>query len=246
MPRFSLVAVRDDAVGVVVDHLVPGPVVLGGEERLGDREADAVGKALPERAGRQLDAGGDADLGVPRRDAAHLPELLQILDADVIAVQVQQRVEQRRTVPGREHEAVPVEPGRILRVEAEVVVPDDVGHRGRAERESGVTVLRRLDRVDGEHPDGVDRQRLGRGLYGSGQGPVLSHLRHGSTSGRHRRSRSRGEPPNRDPARVSRVRRGARWAGMTWSERSGIIRRSCALPVHGPCQCLEAANHPQL
>jgi hypothetical protein len=51
------VAVRADHVGVVVDELVSGAVEALGEEALGHRHAHRVGEALPERPGRDLDAG---------------------------------------------------------------------------------------------------------------------------------------------------------------------------------------------
>jgi hypothetical protein len=49
------VAVGHDAVDPVVDDVVAGAVELGGEPLGGQRHADAVGEALPERAGGGLD-----------------------------------------------------------------------------------------------------------------------------------------------------------------------------------------------
>ena len=94
------VAVGADRVGVVVDELVAGPVEVLGEEALGHRHADRVGDALPERPGRDLDARHVAALGVAGRARAPLAEALQVLDRQVEAAQVGQRVLQHAGVPG--------------------------------------------------------------------------------------------------------------------------------------------------
>ena len=55
-------------------------------------------------------------LGKPQRLAAPLAELLDVVQREVISGQVQQTVEQRRTMSGREHEEVAIEPMRVARV----------------------------------------------------------------------------------------------------------------------------------
>src|SRR3546814_12167897 len=74
------------------------------------------GEALPERPGGDFHARGVAALGMSRRLAAPLPELLDVVERQVVAGDVQQAVQQRRAVAGREHEAVAVGPQRIGRV----------------------------------------------------------------------------------------------------------------------------------
>ena len=64
------VAVGGDHEGVVVDDLVAGAVEARGQHALGERHADGVGDALAERAGRDLDAGRVAVLGVAGRRAS--------------------------------------------------------------------------------------------------------------------------------------------------------------------------------
>ena len=95
---FHQVAVGDEREGAVVDDLVPGPVEARGERALGHRHADGVGGALPERTGRGLDARRQQRLGMARRAAAPLPERLQVVERQVVAGQVQQRVEQHAAV----------------------------------------------------------------------------------------------------------------------------------------------------
>jgi hypothetical protein len=107
------VAVRADRVDAVVDDLVVRPVELVREEALGDREADAVREALPQRARRRLDPGREEVLGMAGRDRAPLPEALQLLEREVVAGQVQRGVLEDARVAGGEDEAVAVGPLRV-------------------------------------------------------------------------------------------------------------------------------------
>ena len=75
---------------------------------------------------------------------------------------MQQRVEQRGGVPGREHEAVAVGPHRQLGIEPEEPRPQRVAHRRQRHRRARVTRVRRLHRVHREHADGVDGQLVDR------------------------------------------------------------------------------------
>ena len=161
---FHEAAVADERVGVVVDELEARAVELLREQALGERHADRVREPLPERAGGRLDARRHAVLRVSRRHRAELAEALQLLDRQVVAGEVQQRVEQHRAVAVREHEAVAVGPLRVGRVVAQVPVPErdrDLGHAHRHARMSGV---RRLHRVHGERADGVRHVALGAGI----------------------------------------------------------------------------------
>jgi hypothetical protein len=49
----------------VVDDVVSRPVEARGEVRLGDRHADGVADALPERPGRRFDSLGQVTLWMP-------------------------------------------------------------------------------------------------------------------------------------------------------------------------------------
>lgn len=68
-------AVAGEHVGVVVEQREVVLVEGGAEVGLGDGEADGVGEALAERAGRDLDTLGDAELRVARGDRVELTEL---------------------------------------------------------------------------------------------------------------------------------------------------------------------------
>ncbi len=152
------VAVAGDREGAVVDQVVPGAVVTGGQHRLGEREADRHRDALAERAGGGLDPGRVAALGVPGGRAAQLAEVLQVVERQPVAGQVERRVEQHRGVAGREHEAVAVEPVRVGRVVLHDARVEQIRERGERHGRAGMPRLRLLhgvhrqgaDRVDGE------------------------------------------------------------------------------------------------
>ena len=98
-------------IGVVVDEVVAEG---GVHDALAEREADRIGEALAERAGRRLDAGGMAVFGMAGGLGAELAEMLDLVDRHVlVAGQIEQRVEQHRAVAGRQDEAVAVGPVRV-------------------------------------------------------------------------------------------------------------------------------------
>ena len=76
--------------------------------------------------------------------------------------QVQQRVEQRGGVPGREHEPVAVGPHRQLGVEPQEPRPQRVAHRRQRHRRARMPRVRRLHRVHRQRADGVDGQLVDR------------------------------------------------------------------------------------
>ncbi len=183
------VAVAGRDVGEVVDDLAALAVVALGPDRLGEREADGVGEALAERAGRDLDARRDAVLGVAGAATADLAEVLDVVEAEVVAAEVQERVLEHAGVPAAEHEAVAVEPGRVGRVVAHDPREEDVAERRQSHRRAGVSRVRLLNGVHRQGPDRVDGQLVelflchlgllpggagtGRGLYVT-RGAILS------------------------------------------------------------------------
>ena len=72
--------------------------------------------------------------------------------------EVEQRVEQHRGVPGREHEAVAVGPDRVGGVEAQEALPERVGDRRQRHRRPGMARVGLLDRVDRQRADRVDAE----------------------------------------------------------------------------------------
>jgi hypothetical protein len=159
------VAVGGDRVDMVVDDLLARAVVALGEEALGHRHPHGVADALAERAGRRLDARREEVLRMPRRDRAPLAELLELLEREVVAGQVERRVLEDARVAGREDEPVAVGPLRIDRVEAQRLAVEDVGDGRQRHRGPGMARVRLLDGVHGERADRVDRQPLDVGAH---------------------------------------------------------------------------------
>ena len=183
------VAVAAERVDVVVEELVAGAVEVRGLPVAGDRHADGGRHALAERTGRRLDARRPAVLRVARAARVDLAEALDVVERDgqlaeplvgrvdgLHAGEVQQRVEQRRRVADREHEAIAARPDRVVRVEAQELLPQRVGDRRHRHRRAGVAGVRGLHGVHGQRADGGDRElvdgrvQLGRGAPGAGHG----------------------------------------------------------------------------
>ena len=154
------VAVGADGVGPVVDDLVARPVELRGEAALGDGHADGVGHALAQRTGGRLHARRHAELGMTGRARAPLAEVLQLLEREVVAGQVEERVEEHRGVPGGEHEAVAVRPVGVRRGMVQEPRPQRVRHRRHAHRGAGMAGVGLLDAVDGQGADRVDGEQV--------------------------------------------------------------------------------------
>ncbi len=175
-------AVTAERVDAVVEQLEVRLVVALGEPALGDRHADGGCDALAERTSGGLDAGGEVVFRVAGALRAELAEVLEVVEGHrrlaeplVLAVdrlhagEVQERVEQRRGVAGRQHEAVAVRPDRVSRVEAQELLPERIGdrcHRHRRARMAGVRLLHGIHR---ERANGVDGQAVdvGNGLRGA-------------------------------------------------------------------------------
>ena len=94
--------------------------------------------------------------GWPGALLPHWRKLLDVVQRQVVAGQVQQAVEQHRAVPGREHEAVAIGPVGIARVVLEEARPQHVGHRRGAERHAGMAAVGLLHHVHRQEADGVD------------------------------------------------------------------------------------------
>ncbi len=152
---FHQAAVTQEDVGVVVDDVEAGTVEFLAQQALGQRHADRVGEALPQRAGGGFHARRDAVFGVAGGLAVQLAEVLQFRHRQVVAGQVQQRVQQHRTVAVGQHEAVAVGPVRVRRVVAQVAAPQRHGDVRHAHRHAGVARVGLLDGVHRKHADGI-------------------------------------------------------------------------------------------
>lgn len=146
-------AVADKGIGVVIDDRVSITVERARQHLFSDRHANCVGEALPEGAGRGLHTRRIAVLRVTRRLGVQLTEVFQVLDAQVVAAQVQQRVDQHRAVAVGEHETVAIGPFGVGRIVLEEVVPQHFGDIGHAH---GGARMARFGLLDGIHAEGAN------------------------------------------------------------------------------------------
>jgi len=152
---FHQAAIAHEHPGAVVDDFQLRAVEALCQQLLGQGKTDGVGETLAQRTGGGLHARGLVTLRMASGVAAQLAECLQLLDRQVIPAQVQQRVLQHRAVAVGQHEAVAVEPLRVVRVVTVVVVPEDFGDVGHAHGHAGMAGLCGFNRIGGEEADGV-------------------------------------------------------------------------------------------
>eukprot|EP00053_Salpingoeca_punica_P011021 m.98695 g.98695 ORF g.98695 m.98695 type:complete len:479 (-) comp15561_c0_seq1:53-1489(-) len=175
-------AIAADDVGVVVDQLEVRLVEASSHVGLGDSETNGVGQTLAERARGDLDTLGEVVLRVAGRLAADLAEVLQVLDGEVVAREVQHDVLQGAAVAVGEDEAVAANPVRVLGRVVHELAPEDVGHGGAAHGSTRVAGLGFLHRIRGQDADGVDtlcvKGRILGDLQALGHGFVASPFSH--------------------------------------------------------------------
>ena len=89
--------------------------------------------------------------GWPGRQRSQLPEMLELVQRHVgIAGEIQQRIQQHRAVPGREHETVAVGPFRVRRVEFQKLREQHGGDIGGAHRQAGMAGFGLFHGIHGE------------------------------------------------------------------------------------------------
>ena len=93
-----------------------------------------------------------------RRPRSPLPELLQVVNRQVVSSQVQHTVEHCRSMSVREHEAVAIRPLRVLRIVPHVFVKQKIRNRRIAQRRSRMAAVGLFHCIDGKKPQGIDRQ----------------------------------------------------------------------------------------
>ena len=124
---FHQATVANEYPGPVIDDREAGTIETAGHQFFGQRHADRVGQALAERAGSRFDTFSHAGFRVPRGAAAHLAEALQVVQAEGVAGQMQQAIEQHRGVTIGQHETVAVSPRRIGRIVRKYIQNNGLG-----------------------------------------------------------------------------------------------------------------------
>ncbi|SWX47793.1 Uncharacterised protein [Klebsiella pneumoniae] len=95
---FHHTAVAHEGVGVVVDDIVSRTVELRRQGFLGDSHPDRVSDTLAQRTGGGFHACGVADFRVTRGFGVQLAEVFQLFNRQIVASEVQQAVNQHRTM----------------------------------------------------------------------------------------------------------------------------------------------------
>ena len=144
---------------MVIDDVQAVFIKLFSKDFFRQRHAHGVGNALPQRAGGGFDAVGVAVFGMAGGFAVQLAEVFQIVDGKIVAREMQQAVQQRRSVAVGEHEAVAVGKLGIGGVVAQKAAPQHVSHIGHAHRRAGVAGIGLLDHIHREEAEGVCRLR---------------------------------------------------------------------------------------
>ena len=134
----------------VVDDRVARPIEFRGQELLGERHADRIGQPLPEWARGGFHPGRDSDLRMSGSLAVQLTKALQLFQRQRITGEVEQRIQQHRTVTIGKHEAVAVGPERIGGIVLQVPPPEHLGDVRHPQGHAGMTAVGGLDRVDRE------------------------------------------------------------------------------------------------
>ena len=147
---FHQAAVAEEDVRVVIDDVMAVAVELGGEQLLGERHADGIGQPLPKRARGGFHPGRDSDLRMPGGFAVQLTKALQFFQRQCITAEVQQRIQQHRSVTIGQYEAVAVGPERIGRIVLQVPAPQHFSDFRHPQRHAGMTAVGGLHGVDGE------------------------------------------------------------------------------------------------
>ena len=153
------VAVGDHDVDEVVEGRGAGRGVGVEQAALtarGHRHADGGRDAGTEWAGRDLDAGGVAELGVTRRLRALGAQRLDVVERQRVAGREQLQVQRERRVTARKHEAVAAKPLGVRGVMLHDVLEEQVRRRRERHRGAGVAVADLLHGIGGEHTEGVD------------------------------------------------------------------------------------------
>ena len=146
---FHEAAVAEKDPRPVVDDHVPRSVETRGQHPLRDRHSHRIRDSLSQGSGGGLHTGRIAVLGVARSHRAELAEARDLVQRQRMAAEVEQRIEEHRSVPVRDHESVAIRPGRIGGIMLQVVVPQhlgDVGHSHRHPRVAGARALNSVHR----------------------------------------------------------------------------------------------------
>ena len=146
-------------IGVVIDDRVPLAIENGRKMALRHCHADRRRDTLAQRTARAFHAHRVTEFRMSRRFASPLTELLEILDGERVAEQMQQRIFKRGSMPCAQHKAVARLPRRIFRIMLHLL-PQRIRHGRGADRHAGMPAVGLLHRLDGKHTNRGDRSLI--------------------------------------------------------------------------------------
>lgn len=119
------------------------------------RQADTHRDTLTERSGRHFHTGHEAALGMTRTTTAPLTERLELVLRELAhSGKVEKRVNERGSVSAREDETIATGPKRILRIDVEMLKPQDARQIGHSERSPGMTRVGLFDHIRAKATNG--------------------------------------------------------------------------------------------
>ncbi len=178
--------VAREGEGAMIDHIEAGTVEAVRQPALGDGHAHGVPDALPQWPRGGLHTIRVPELGVSRCLRIPLPEVLQIIQAQPVAREMQQGVNEHRGMAAGKNEPVPVRPLRVVRVVSQELRPQHIGSRSLGHGRAGVPAVGLLDGVHGKAADGVDAEFV---ELGGGKGHGILKSKKGTTETRSARSK---------------------------------------------------------
>ncbi len=197
---FHQVAVAAEDIDIVVEQFGVRLVEVRAQPAAGNGHADGIAAALAERPCGGLNARGDAVFRMARRLGIELAEGFDVVETDrrlagrfavgvdlLDARDVQQAVEQHRSVAAGQDEAVAIGPVGAVGIVAQKARPQRIGGRRQGHRCARVAGLGLFDRIHGERAYGIDAElvEIGRGmrpLVVAGHRPECVRICHGRSA----------------------------------------------------------------
>ena len=142
----------------MIDNRVIGTIESSGKMLFRHCHADGSGDSLTKGARCCLNTWRVPKLRVSRRSASPLPELTDLLERQIVAGQMQRRIQQHGRVSARQYDAIAIRPVRIGGIVFEVSRPQRIGEGRERHRRSGMSGFRCLDGVHGKRTHGVDAE----------------------------------------------------------------------------------------
>ena len=134
-------AVTVNDVDIVIEEVVTFFVELGGQVLLGNGHAHAVAEALAQGTGGHFDTEVQIELGVTGGLRAPLTELLEIVEAEVVAAEVEHAVDEHAAVARGQDETIAIEPAGIGGVMLHDPGKQGVSRGGHTHGHAGVATL---------------------------------------------------------------------------------------------------------